>query len=85
MPVEVVLQQWNGHPLGGGVEQRDLERCALPGSGAGKQGLENGGMGVHAGGDVAGGNADPSRRFRQTRDRGKPAFSLDQQVVALAR
>ena len=80
-----VEQQRDVHPVGHAVEQADLEPPALPGDAARDQRLQHAGVGGHAAGDVAGGDADAARPGGMAGDRGKTGFGLDQKVVRLHR
>jgi len=73
------------HQVAERVEQRELDRGALAGLRAAQQGLQNGGIGGLAGGDVGDRDADARRpRGLRAGDGGQTRFRLDQEVIGLA-
>ena len=79
------VQQRHRHPVGERVEHGDFDGGALPGAAAGDEGLEDRGMGVHAGGDVGDRDADAGHAFGRAGDAGEAAFGLDQHVIGAHR
>ena len=75
------LQIGHGHEFGGRVEQRDAECAARAGALAQQKRHGDTLYRVHAGGDVADGNADAAPRPGRAVDGHQPAFGLHQQVV----
>ena len=80
----LVLEQRHRHPVGHGIEHGDRDVGALPAARPRQQGFEDRLIGVHPGGDVDHGDADPRRRFRPAGDGGEARFGLDQEVIGLA-
>ena len=77
------LQIGHVHPVGERMEQRHLNSAPLARAFARVEGLEYGGVGGRAGGDVGDRDADAHGVVRRSVDREQAALALDQQVIGL--
>ena len=80
----LVVEERHRHPVGHAVEERDLDGAANARALAQQQRLEDRAVGVEAGRDVAGRDADAPGPFRASGDRRQSALGLNQQIVGAA-